>query len=70
MDDLKLYDRGRKLLEGELELVRKFSEIIGMTFGLKKCAVVEVRWGKMVEGGTIKMADGWEIVKWRKDINI
>ncbi|XP_044751720.1 uncharacterized protein LOC123311715 [Coccinella septempunctata] len=63
MDDLKLYARGRKQLEGELELVRKFSEDIGMSFGLQKCAVIEVKRGKMVEGGNIRISDGREIAE-------
>ncbi|XP_044745138.1 uncharacterized protein LOC123307002 [Coccinella septempunctata] len=63
MDDIKLYARGRKQLEGEIELVRRFSEDIGMSFGLEKCAVVEVKRGKMVAEGNIRLADGREIAE-------
>ncbi|XP_044766184.1 uncharacterized protein LOC123322306 [Coccinella septempunctata] len=51
MDDIKLYARGRKQLEGEIELVRRFSDDIGMSLGLDKCAMVEVKRGKMVTEG-------------------
>ncbi|XP_044760152.1 uncharacterized protein LOC123317613 [Coccinella septempunctata] len=61
MDDVKLYARGRKQLEGLLELVRRFSIDVGMTFGLEKCAKVEVRRGKLAETGNITLADGREI---------
>lgn len=61
MDDLKLYAKGRNQLEGELELVRKFSEDLGMSFGLEKCATVSVRRGKMAEEENIKLSDGREI---------
>ncbi|XP_044760812.1 uncharacterized protein LOC123318260 [Coccinella septempunctata] len=61
VDDLKLFARGRKQLEGELELVRKFSGDIGMSLGLEKCAVVEVKRGKLVRQQNIKLGDGREI---------
>lgn len=63
MDDIKLYARGRKQLEGEIELVRMFSDDIGMSLGLDKCAMVEVKRGKMVRDGNIRMADGREIAE-------
>lgn len=59
MDDNKLYARGRRQLEGLLELVRRLSEDVGMTFGIKKCATVQVRRRKMVEtDDRIVLADG------------
>ncbi|XP_044757798.1 uncharacterized protein LOC123315955 [Coccinella septempunctata] len=61
VDDLKLFARGRKQLEGELELVRNFSDDIGMTLGSGKCAVVEVRRGKLVQQGSIRLGDGRSI---------
>ncbi|XP_044766219.1 uncharacterized protein LOC123322341 [Coccinella septempunctata] len=61
MDDLKLYARGRTQLEGELELVRSFSEDIGMTLGLEKCATITVKRGKMVEEENMRLRDGREI---------
>ncbi|XP_044757740.1 uncharacterized protein LOC123315901 [Coccinella septempunctata] len=61
VDDLKLFAIGRKQSEGELELVRKFSGDIGMSLGLEKCAVVEVKRGKMVRQQNIQLRDGREI---------
>lgn len=58
MDDLKLYARGRRHLEGELELVRQFSADIGMKFGLQKCAAVDVRKGKLVREEDVTLSDG------------
>lgn len=49
MDDVKLDARGRRQLEGLLELVRRFSENIGMTFAIKKSDTIEVRRGQVVE---------------------
>ena len=37
MDDLKLYGKNDYELEGLLRTVKKFSDDIGMTFGLDKC---------------------------------
>lgn len=67
MDDLKLYARGRKQLEGLLELVRKFSEDIGMSFGLEKCATVNVKRGKMSEEENIVLSDGREVASLRTE---
>lgn len=59
-DYLKLFAGGQKHLEGELELVKLFSEDIGMTFGLEKCAMVCVRRGKLAESEAIELMDGRE----------
>lgn len=61
VDDLKLYARGRKQLEGQLELVRKFSGDVGMSLGLEKCATVEIKRGKLARQQNIQLVDGREI---------
>ena len=38
MDDLKLYGKNGKELDGLLCTVKKFSDVIGMEFGLDKYA--------------------------------
>ena len=38
VDDLKLYTKNDKELEGLLSRVKQFSDDIGMKFGLDKCA--------------------------------
>lgn len=58
VDDLKLFARGRQQLEGELELVRGFSEDIGMIFGLDKCATISVRRGKLEREENMVLIDG------------
>ena len=47
MDDLKLFAKDDKNLEEMLQLIKKFSEDIGMTFGLDKCAKVSFKRGKL-----------------------
>ncbi|XP_045477915.1 uncharacterized protein LOC123683061 [Harmonia axyridis] len=58
VDDLKLFARGRQQLEGELELVRGFSEDIGMIFGLDKCATISVKRGKLEREENMVLIDG------------
>ena len=48
MDDLRLYGASRDQLELLFEKVRMFSQDIKMSFGLDKCAVLEVRRGRRV----------------------
>ena len=38
MDDLKLYEKNDNELDGLLKTVKTFSDDIGITFGLEKCA--------------------------------
>ena len=40
MDDLKLYSRSEKGLDSLVQTVRVFREVIGMEFGIEKCAVL------------------------------
>ncbi|XP_044766273.1 uncharacterized protein LOC123322393 [Coccinella septempunctata] len=56
MDDLKLYGANSEQLRRMLEIVAAFSESIGMEMGLDKCAVLDVRRGKIqdrAEGATL-----------------
>ena len=46
MDDLKLYAKNDKELEGLLSTVKQFSDDIGLEFGLNKCAKVTFIEGK------------------------
>ena len=46
MDDLKVYARDRASLARTVELVDSISEAMGMTMGLRKCAVAHMRWGR------------------------
>lgn len=53
-----MFARGSQQLEGELEIVRAFSENIRMNFGLDKCAKIEAKRGKYVEEQDITLRDG------------
>ena len=47
MDDLKLFAKDDNDLEGLLQTVKKFSDDIGMSFGLDKCAKATFKRGKL-----------------------
>ena len=49
MDDLKLFAKDDNNLEKMLQLVKKFSDDIGMAFGLEKCAKVSFKRGKLTK---------------------
>lgn len=58
MDDLKLYGGSREEVEGLVDVVHTFSRDIGMEFGIKKCAVLEIRHGKQVACEGIELPGG------------
>ena len=62
MDDLKLYGGSREEVEGLVGLVKKFSDDIGMEFGIDKCATLEIRHGKQVACEGIALPGG-EVMK-------
>ena len=49
MDDLKLYSRSEKGLNSLVQIVRVFSEDIGMEFGIEKYAMLVMEKGKIVK---------------------
>ena len=53
MDDLKLYAKINYELEGLLRTVKTFSDDIGMTFGLDKCAKATFIRGKLKSTSSI-----------------
>ena len=53
MDDLKLFGKIDYELEGLLRTVKTFSDDIGMTFGLDKCAKATFIRGKLKSTGSI-----------------
>ena len=53
MDDLKLYGKNDQEQVGELEIVKQFSDDIGMEFGLEKCAKASFKKGKLASTGNI-----------------
>ena len=48
MDDLKLYSHKVEKLDTIVQTVRLISKDIGMEFGISKCAMIEIKRGKMV----------------------
>ena len=47
MNDLKIFASSDGELEGMLKTVKKFSDDIGMEFGLNKCAKASFKNGKL-----------------------
>ena len=58
MDDLKLYSRSEKVLNSLLQIVRVFSEDIGMEFSIEKCAMLVMEKVKIVKSVSIELPDG------------
>ena len=55
MDDLKLFAKDDNNLEKMLPLVKKFSDDIGMTFGLDKFAKVSFKRGKLIRSVSLEL---------------
>ena len=63
MDDLKLYGKNDKELDRLLCTVKKFSDDIGMEFGLYKCAKATFIRGRLTSMGEIKLNEDTSIRK-------
>ena len=61
MDDLKLYAKNVKELESLVKTVRVISDDIGMEFGTQKCAMLEMRRGRMIRNEVIDLPNGESI---------
>ena len=61
MDDLKLYGANKDQLNSLIQVVRIFSQDIKMSFGLEKCAVLEMRRGRQVDSSGINLPDDQHI---------
>ena len=55
MDDLRLFAKDDNDLEGLLEMVKKFSDDIGMSFGLDKCAKATFKRGKLTGTTSVEL---------------
>ena len=62
MDDLKLYGRSTEEVDKLCGVVHKFSEDIGMKFGMNKCAVLEMKNGVKVKSKGVELPGG-EVMK-------
>ena len=61
MDDLKLYGKDKDQLDSLVQTVRIFSSDIGMTFGIEKCAMVEMKRGKLIDSDGLDLPEGEKI---------
>ena len=61
MDDLKLYGRNVNEIDSLIQSIRRFSQDIGMEFGIQKCAMLKIVGGKMVECEEISLPNGEKI---------
>ena len=57
MDDLKLFSKDDHELEGLLKTVKKFSDVIGMKFGLEKCAKATFLRGRLELDNSTKIKE-------------
>ena len=55
MDDLKFYPKSERVLDSLIPTVGIFSEVIGLQFGIDKCALLVMKMGKIVKSGGIKL---------------
>ena len=55
IEDLKLYGSNKDQLDSLIQAERIFSEDIRMSFGLEKCAVLEMRGGRKVDSSGIDL---------------
>ena len=58
MDDLKLYGQSLRELDSLVGTTPIYSKDIGMKFGIPKCAMLEMKRGKVVDGNGIDLPSG------------
>ena len=61
MDDLKLYAKNEEILHCIIAATQSFSEDIGMSFGMEKCAKVTIKRGKQTQSENINLRDDLSI---------
>ena len=61
IDKLKLYGASKDQLDSFVQVVRIFSQGIKMLFGQDKCAVLEMRRGRLVGSSGIELPDDQHI---------
>ena len=69
MDDLKLYGTNQNDIETLIHTVRIFSDDIGMSFGLDKCATITLKRGKLSGGIPVSLPGGGEIQQLEEEDN-
>ena len=61
MDDLELFAKNDKEIDSLVQTVWIFSNVIGMKFGLEKCAAMTMKRGKRVHSDGIALPDGTQL---------
>jgi len=61
MDDIKLYAANDHQLENLVDIVKTFSDDIGMSFGIDKCNKLTIKKGKVTKTTNIVLGNGDEI---------
>ena len=61
MDDLKLYGKTAAQLDSLVNSVHLFSKDIGMEFGIDKCAVIQMKRGKLESSDGLQLPDGSKV---------
>ena len=61
MDDLKIFEESRAELIRAVAVAEGISKAVGMTLGLRKCAVAHAVGGRVVQGGNLPLATGGTI---------
>ena len=56
-----LYAKDIRQLDSLVQTVRIFSKDIGMGFGIQKCAMVELKRGKMIQSNGIDLPEGQKL---------
>ena len=67
MDDLELYGGNKDQLDSLVQVVRVFSQDTRMSFGLDKCAILEMRQGRQVGSSGIDLPDNQHIKEVEED---
>ena len=60
-NDLKLYGKEKNQLHSLVQAMQNISNDIGMTFGIEKCAMVEMKRGKLSDSNGIDLTEGNKI---------
>ena len=61
IDDLKLYGAIKDKLDSLIQVVRVFSQDFKMSFGLDKCAILEMRRGRQIGSSGIELPEDQQI---------
>ena len=58
MDDLKIFAKSERGINGLISTVQILSDDIGMKFGIKKCGGLVLKRGTLVSSEGVEMPDG------------